>query len=168
MTLRTSTIAVTVLASVLIVGYVVLDRLVWQDGLPEGLIQANGRIEGDHVTVSSKFPGRIVDLVAREGAEVVKGAALIRLEDVQTKAKVDQASRLVESLMSQVEAAHTALAVLNLEVPLSIEAADAKVASARALIRKANAVEYEARRAMLLLGGALFGFGMWRFRRQFQ
>ena len=146
MSLRTSTIAAAVLASVLIAGYVILDRLVWQDGLPEGLIQANGRIEGDHVTVASKFPGRVVDLAAREGAEVVNGTVLIRLDDAQTKAKVVQASRVLESLMSQVEAAHTALAVLNLEVPLSIEAADAKVASARALIRKANAVEYEARR----------------------
>ncbi|MCK6498455.1 MAG: efflux RND transporter periplasmic adaptor subunit, partial [Nitrospira sp.] len=127
-------------------GYVILDRLVWQDGLPEGLVQANGRIEGDHVTVSSKFPGRVVELAAREGSQVVKGSLLIRLDDAQATAKVDQAARLVDSLMAQVEAAHTALAVLNLEVPLSIEAADAKVDSARALIRKAKAVEYEARR----------------------
>ena len=42
-----------------------------------GLIQANGRIEGDHVTVASKFPGRVVHLAAREGAEVVKGSVLI-------------------------------------------------------------------------------------------
>ena len=27
--------------------------------LPEGLIEANGRIEGDHVTVSNKFSGRV-------------------------------------------------------------------------------------------------------------
>ncbi len=146
MTLRTSTIAAAVLASVLIAGYVILDRLVWQDGLPEGLIQANGRIEGDHVTVSSKCPGRIVDLAAREGSQVHKGHVLIRLDDAQTRAKVDQAARLVDSMMAQVEAAHTALAVLNLEVPLSIEAVAAKVASMRAVIRKAQAVEYEARR----------------------
>ena len=146
MTLRTSTIAAAVLASVLIAGYVILDRLVWQDGLPEGLIQANGRIEGDHVTVSSKFPGRIVDLAAREGSQVHKGHVLIRLDDAQTRAKVDQAARLVDSMMAQVEAAHTALAVLNLEVPLSIEAVAAKVASMRAVIRKAQAVEYEDRR----------------------
>lgn len=146
MTTRTSTTAAAVLALVLIAAYVLLDRLVWHNGLPDGLIQANGRIEGDHVTVASKFPGRVVELAAREGTEVVKGSVLIRLDDAQTKAKVDQAARLVDSLMAQVEAAHTALAVLNLEVPLSIEAAAAKVESARAVIRKARAVEYEARR----------------------
>ncbi|HNG02387.1 MAG TPA: efflux RND transporter periplasmic adaptor subunit [Nitrospira sp.] len=146
MTIRTSMTAAAVLAVVVIAGYVLLDRLVWHNRLPDGLIQANGRIEGDHVTVASKFPGRVVELAAREGAEVLKGSILIRLDDAQTKAKVDQAARLVDSLMAQVEAAHTALAVLNLEVPLSIEAAAAKVESARAVIRKARAVEYEARR----------------------
>jgi hypothetical protein len=34
-------------------GFVALDRFVWGQRLPEGLIQANGRIEGDHVT----YPG---------------------------------------------------------------------------------------------------------------
>ena len=123
-----------------------LVRLLGSDRLPEGLIQANGRIEGDHVTVASKFPGRIVDLLAREGARVSKGDVLIRLDDAQTKAKLDQADRLVESLGAQVEAAHTSLAVLNLDVPLGIEAASAKVDSARAAVQKARAVEYEARR----------------------
>jgi len=120
--------------------------LLWPRGLPQGLIQANGRIEGDHVTVSSKFPGRVIELTAREGSNVVKGAVLIRIDDAQTKAKVDQAARFVDALMAQVEAAHTSLAVLNLEVPLNIETATAKVESAGAAIQKAKAVEYEARR----------------------
>src|SRR5689334_2218836 len=124
----------------------VMGGYLWQHALPEGLIQANGRVEGDHVTVSSKFPGRVVELTAREGSTVVKGAVLIRLDDAQTKAKVDQAARFVDALMAQVEAAHTSLAVLNLEVPLNIETATAKVESARAAIQKAKAVEYEARR----------------------
>jgi len=45
-----------------------------------------------------------------------------------------------------VQAAHTELAVLNLDVPVSIEAAAAKVDSARAAVEKAKAIEYEARR----------------------
>jgi HlyD family secretion protein len=125
-------------------GYV-LARFIGSTGLPEGLIQANGRIEGDHVTVASKFPGRIVELAAREGAQVAKGSVLIRLDDAQTRAQVDQAARLVDAVSAQVEAAHTQLAVLNLEVPLSIEAASAKVDSANAAVKKAQAVEYEAR-----------------------
>jgi HlyD family secretion protein len=124
--------------------------LVWwrfgSQGLPDGLIQANGRIEGDHVTIASKFPGRVVELSAREGDRVIAGQPLVRLDDVQTRARVEQAHRLVDMLEAQVQAAHAALAVLNLEVPLAIEAAQAKVDSAEAAADKTRAVEQEARR----------------------
>lgn len=132
--------------ALLLAASVALTRLGWNRDLPEGLIQANGRIEGDHVTIASKFPGRIVELAAREGDRVGRGDVLIRLDDAQVSAKVDQAARLVDGRHAQVEAAHTSLAVLNLEVPLGIEAASAKVESAHAAIRKAITVEYEARR----------------------
>ena len=126
-------------------GYLALDRWVLDHGLPDGLIQANGRIEGDHVTVASKFPGRIQELLAREGTTVTAGQALVKLEDRQTSAKVDQAKHGAEALEAQVQAVHTQLAVLNLEVPLSIEATDAQVTRAKALWDKALAVEKEAK-----------------------
>jgi HlyD family secretion protein len=125
--------------------YVAFDRLVLNSGLPEGLIQANGRIEGDHVTVSSKFPGRIRELLVREGATVTVSQVLIRLDDSQAAARAQQGMHAAEALEAQVEAAHTQLAVLNLEVPLMIEAADAQAARARALWDKALAIEKEAR-----------------------
>jgi HlyD family secretion protein len=136
-----------VVALVLVAGVLgVIGRGVWDSRFPEGLIQANGRIEGDHVTVASKFPGRIQHLLAREGDTVHAGQVLIRLDDTQTRAKVEQAKRAFEALEAQVQAAHTTLAVLNLEVPLAIEAADERVAGARAAVAKAEAVEQEARR----------------------
>jgi HlyD family secretion protein len=125
--------------------YLAYDRWVLNDGLPEGLIQANGRIEGDHVTVSSKFPGRVRELLVREGATVTAGQVLIRLDDSQASARVHQAKHAAEAVEAQAEAAHTQLALLNLEVPLSIEAADAQVVRAEALWDKAIAVEKEAK-----------------------
>jgi HlyD family secretion protein len=65
--------------------FFLLDRFVWNQRLPEGLIQPNGRIEGDHVTVASKFPGRIQQLLVREGATVTVGQVLIRLDDSQAR-----------------------------------------------------------------------------------
>ncbi|HXV68954.1 MAG TPA: efflux RND transporter periplasmic adaptor subunit [Nitrospira sp.] len=125
--------------------YVALDRWILNSGLPDGLIQANGRIEGDHVTVASKFPGRVLELRVREGAEVTTGQVLIRLDDSQTTARVDQARHAAEALEAQVQAAHTTLAILNLDVPLAIERADAQAAKAKAAVDKAVAVEKEAR-----------------------
>lgn len=126
-------------------GYVAFERWVQNNSLPDGLIQANGRIEGDHVTVSSKFPGRIRELLVREGAAVTADQVLIRLDDSQAAARVQQGKHASEALEAQVEAAHTQLAVLNLEVPLAIEAADAQMARAKALRDKAMAVEKEAK-----------------------
>jgi HlyD family secretion protein len=128
------------------VGYLVYDRLGRVDRLPEGLIQANGRIEGDHVSVSTKFPGRVKRLHVREGATVTSGQVMLELDDTQTRSQVEQARRGFEALEAQVQAAHAALSVLNLEVPLAIEAVDAQVASARAMVERAKAIQYESRR----------------------
>lgn len=133
------------LAVVAGVGYLAMDRWVWNSGLPDGLIQANGRIEGDHVTVASKFPGRIKELLVREGATVTGGQVLIRLDDSQTTARVQQAKHAAEALEAQVEAAHAMLAFLNLDVPLAIERAEAQVAKAKDTVDKALSVEREAR-----------------------
>ncbi len=129
-------------------GYLAIDRWLWNGGLPDGLIQANGRIEGDHVTVASKFPGRVQELLAREGDNVRRGQVLVRVDDTQTRAKVDQARHAWEALEAQVQAAHADLAILNLDVPLSIERADSQVAKEKAGVGKAVSVEKEARSDM--------------------
>ncbi|MEP7152389.1 MAG: efflux RND transporter periplasmic adaptor subunit [Nitrospira sp.] len=134
-----------VVGLLVIAAYFLLDRFIWNPRLPEGLIQANGRIEGDHVTVSSKFPGRIQQLLVREGATVTAGQVLIRLDDSQTSARADQARHAAEAHEAQVQAAHMTLAVLNLDVPLEIERADAQVAKAKDAVSKALSVEREAR-----------------------
>ncbi len=126
-------------------GYVALDRWVLNSGLPDGLIQVNGRIEGDHVTIAGKYAGRIQELLVREGDKVTKGQVLVKLDDAQTAAKVEQAQRAFEAVEAEVQAAHADLAVLNLDVPLSIEAADAEVVEYNAKVAKAVAVEREAR-----------------------
>ena len=126
-------------------GYFVFAAALWSRGLPEGLIQANGRIEGDHVTVASKFPGRIQEMLAREGDSVTKSQVMIRLDDVQIRSKVDQARHAWDMTEAQVQSAHTTLAVLNLEVPLAIESAQSRVDEAKAELEKAKAVEEEAR-----------------------
>lgn len=142
---RAYLITTVVVALLAIAAFVLRDRFVWNPRLPEGLIQANGRIEGDHVTVSSKFPGRIRELLVREGATVAAGQVLIRLDDSQIQARADQARHAAKAHEAQVQAAHTTLAILNLDVPLAIERADAQVAKAKDTVDKALSVEREAR-----------------------
>jgi HlyD family secretion protein len=138
-------LAIVAVAALLGGGYLVLGAGFWNRALPEGLIQVNGRIEGDHLAVASKFPGRIQELPVREGDHVTAGQVVVRIDDVQTRARVDQAQHAWAAIEAQVQSAHTALAVLNLEVPLAIESAQSRVDEAKAEVEKAKAVEYEAR-----------------------
>lgn len=78
----------------------------WGDAaLPEGLIQANGRIEGDQVMVAAKFGGRLARLEVREGDTVTAGQVVVRLDDSQVRARVSQARAAVTALEAQVRAA---------------------------------------------------------------
>lgn len=146
---RASVVVAVLAVLVVLTGYMMFDQWSQRAELPEGLIQANGRIEGDRVTVASKFPGRIQELRVREGDTVQQGHVLARLDDAQTRARVEQARRAFEALEAQVQAAHNALAVLNLDVPLATERADAQVMRARAMVQKATAVERDARNDVL-------------------
>jgi HlyD family secretion protein len=68
--------------SALIAGlYAAYHRWAESNRLPEGLVQANGRVEADDVTVASKFPGRVEQLLAREGDAVTAGQILVVLDD---------------------------------------------------------------------------------------
>lgn len=117
-----------------------------QPPLPEGLIQANGRIEGDHYAVAGKIPGKIAELLAREGDRVAQGQVLLRLDDAQTRARVDQARQAAAAMEAQLKAAQTALAVSRKEVPLVVQTAEATVVLARSQLATARASEEQAGR----------------------
>ena len=79
-------------------------QFVRTEPLPEGLIQANGRIEGDPVMVSSKYPGRIASISVKEGDDVTAGDLLVQLEAQEIEAKVRQAEEGVAAVEHEVEA----------------------------------------------------------------
>ncbi len=110
-----------------------------QEPLPDGLIQANGRIEGDHYTVASKFPGRLSERTVSEGGGVNKGQILAKLDDAQVQAQVEQAKATVKSLEAQLAAARTGLAMLKKVVPLKVESAKAEINYAEARLEAARA-----------------------------
>lgn len=117
-----------------------------QDALPQGLIQANGRIEGDGITLSSKVAGRITGVDVREGHAVKAGQVLVRIDDAQVRTRVDQARAAAATLESQIASARLAIALLRRETPLAVEAARAAVDRAEASVAAAQAAERMARR----------------------
>ncbi|MGI9427224.1 MAG: HlyD family secretion protein, partial [Bythopirellula sp.] len=123
--------------------------------LPDGLIQANGRTEGDHVAIASKFAGRVSEMLVREGDCVSEAQVVVRLDDRQLQAQLNQAKHgvgVMEAMVrgakadanaaaADVQAAKTSLRVLMKQVPLSIETADAELDHARALGATADSNE---------------------------
>ncbi len=74
-------------------------------GPPEdGLLQVNGRVEGDLITLAPKVPGRVTALAVREGDAVRAGQAVAQLEDAGAGARLAQAQAAAEALGDGAEA----------------------------------------------------------------
>ncbi|WP_426146919.1 HlyD family secretion protein [Polaromonas sp. DSR2-3-2] len=135
--------------SVLVLGLAgyLLYRHYGQDAaLPEGLIQANGRIEGDRTSLASKLPGRIAKILVNEGDTVQAGQVLAMIEDTQVKTRVAQLQAQVAAAEAQVVAVQAQLDATRKGVPLTVNSAGTGVGQAQAVVAKATAAEAQAQR----------------------
>jgi HlyD family secretion protein len=128
----------------LVVAALLLGALIWRlvehrAPADDGLLQVNGRIEGDRVTVAPKFAGRIVELAVREGDVVSAGQVLVRLDDRALAARLEQAQAAQASLAAQLGAQQSAIALLRAETAVAVQAARTRVAAAEAELRRAEA-----------------------------
>lgn len=121
--------------------YIGIKKAVSGRDLPEGLIQANGRIEGESHVVATKVVGRVQKTLADEGDTVKEGQILAELDDSQIKAREAQAASALEAAKARLQASKSALDVMKKEIPLAIEKAKAGVKHARAVLSKAEASE---------------------------
>ena len=81
--------------------------------LPAGFASANGRIESEKVEIATKWPGRIAEVLVKEGDIVEQGQVLARIEVTDTKAQMlaaqaqerraEQARTLAEAVIAQRE-----------------------------------------------------------------
>jgi len=126
------------------VAYLAWPKLHGTGRLPDGLIQANGRIEGDQIVVATKVAGRIAELLVREGALVKAGDVLARLDDEQVRARAQQARSQVTALEKGLEASRHELIAVKSEVPLAVESARSRIAQANAGLQKAMVAEAQA------------------------
>jgi len=90
-----------------VAGAVAYSRWRIQMAWPAGLIQVNGRMEGDQVTISSKLAGRIEHLFAREGDTVANGQVLVQLDTSQTRDQLAQAQANLQMAIAQAQGADT-------------------------------------------------------------
>jgi HlyD family secretion protein len=94
---RTVILSVVVLAGLAGSGYAIWrDRA--QDATLEGLARANGRVEATQIVISSKLPGKLLEVLVREGDDVTAGQVLARVEADEIEAQLRGARSEVERL----------------------------------------------------------------------
>ncbi|MCE5200801.1 MAG: HlyD family efflux transporter periplasmic adaptor subunit [Armatimonadota bacterium] len=113
--------------------------LVRKTPLPEGLVQVNGRIEGDVVVISSKYSGKIAQLLAREGDSVTRGQMVVSLDDPETRDRLEQAQQNMDAVTAQAKAAGQNVGLTSETGSSSIEQAKGQVEQAQGDIEDAQA-----------------------------
>ncbi len=98
---------------------VVAALLAWQmlrpKGPGEGFVSSNGRIEATEIDVSSKFSGRVQDILVADGDFVTAGQTLAHMQVQTLEAQRDEASARHQQSITAVASAEAQVAVRDSE-----------------------------------------------------
>ena len=93
--------------------------LAWQllrpKGPGEGFVSSNGRIEATEIDVSSKFSGRVQDILVADGEFVAAGQTLAHMQVQTLEAQRDEASARHQQSITAVASAEAQVAVRDSE-----------------------------------------------------
>ena len=100
----------------------------------DGDVFCSGRVDapGPMVSLEPAVPGRVAEVLVGEGAAVVKGQDLLRLEDATARARLAQADAAVEAANVEVASAEQEAARLPLQIAAREKLADAMAAQVAA------------------------------------
>ncbi len=109
--MRKTTSAILAAAVLLIAGattYVYVSEN--REGLPDGFVQGNGRIEAEQVDIAPTIAGRVARVMAAEGSLVAAGDVLVEMDTDELSAALDRAKAEV-ALARQAKAESEAVVV---------------------------------------------------------
>ena len=92
---------VMILAAVVVVaGGAAAGYVAWKQDeaslLPQGIVSTNGRVEATQVDISTKIPGRVIEIVPHEGDMVSPGEVVARIDMSETEPQLRQAQASAE------------------------------------------------------------------------
>jgi HlyD family secretion protein len=85
-----------IVAAVLVVGGVGAFFLLRKPALPEGFAGGNGRLEAKEIYISTKYPGRIKDVLVNEGDMVEAGQVVARMDTTALEAQLREAQAQIK------------------------------------------------------------------------
>ncbi len=69
--------------------------------LPKGFAMSNGRLEAERTDIATKIPGRIRDILVREGDHVKAGQVLVKMDTAELEAQLKEGPAAVEEVRQQ-------------------------------------------------------------------
>ena len=91
---------VVIASAVVLAGGAAAGYVAWKQyeasALPAGIISTNGRVEATQVDISTKIPGRVIEIVPHEGDMVSPGQVVARIDTSETLAQLHQAQASAE------------------------------------------------------------------------
>ena len=88
------------LACLIVVGGAAAGYVAWKQyqasALPAGIVSVNGRVEATQVDISTKIPGRVMQIIPHEGDMVSPGEIVARIDTSETAAQLHQAQASAE------------------------------------------------------------------------
>jgi HlyD family secretion protein len=123
------------------------------DSLPPGIVSGNGRIEATEIDIATKTPGRIVEILAREGDFVQAGEVLARMDTqvlrarlAEAKAQVRQAEnayQTAKAIVAQRESEHGAAQAIVAQRRAELDAARKRLKRSQRLVGEGATPEQE-------------------------
>ena len=107
--------------------------------VPDGILTLSGRIEGDDSAVASKTSGRILDVRLREGDSIKAGETIAVLDDLQVRAREEQARAALSAAEARAKSARTLIAILQEQLKQSRLQTDQSKIDAEGRVRQAEA-----------------------------
>jgi len=130
-----------VIAAVVVIALIFVFFSKLGNGIPEGLIPVNGRIEGTTITVAAKYPGRVQEVLVHEGDKVQAGQVMAKLEDAEVQARLRQGEAAVAAMRAQLQAAEQGLGMSKQSLPMTASTAEANYRRMQAMYDQALAAK---------------------------
>ena len=77
-------------------GWLAYERWIKKEPFPDGIASGNGRIEATEIDIATKFPGRISEVLFREGDFLEAGQVVARMDAKSLEAQLRQGKASVE------------------------------------------------------------------------
>ncbi len=138
---------------IVVVSALILWWVLRPDGLPESIVSANGRIEATDINIATKIPGRIAEVLAREGDFVQAGAVLARMDTQALQAQrtealaqvrhAESALQTTQSVVTQRESEHNAALAVVAQHRAELDAAQKRLRRSQRLVGEGALPEQE-------------------------